>query len=96
VHKSGYILEFTWTSPKLNVVPATVVNGVTTVPQIVVPIDKAITVSPEWLDVGKKQIVILSPSQCSATSGVSVITNASAQFFNLSTKKWVCRDLTTL
>ena len=66
---------------------------------ITVPIDHMITVSPEHLDIGREQLVLLSPSQCAAEHETTVITNAAAYFYKLkdnTTKEWVCRDLTSL
>ena len=63
---------------------------------VTIPIDKQITVSPEHLDIGRKYIVILSPSNCSADHNVSQITNASVYFFDIANKVWMtCRDLAT-
>ena len=64
---------------------------------ITVPIDKQITVSPEHLDVGRKYLVILSPSQCASDHNVSLITNASVYFFDIAAKTWQpCRELSTI
>ena len=72
---------------------------------LTVPIDHMITISPEHLDVGRQQLVLLSPSQCTAEHETSVVTNASAYYCNLTTANtagckantdWVCRELTSL
>lgn len=84
LHKTGYILKFTWGSNKLTM----------TAPSIVVPIDHGITVSPEHLDVGRKYLTLMAPTQCASAEDVSIITNASAWFYNLVAGTWSCRDLT--
>lgn len=96
---SGYIQKFTWAS-----------GGDTlthTTEYITVPIDHMITVSAEHLDIGKEQLVLLSPAQCAASDdpdttdhpSATVITNAAAYFYKLkdnTSGDWVCRDLTNL
>jgi len=97
--RNGYIQKFTWAA-----------GGDTltmTADYITVPVDHAISVSPEHLDMGHEQFVILSPSQCAASDdpdttdhpNATVITNAAAYFYKLkdnTNKDWVCRDLTDL
>lgn len=70
-----------------------------TVDYITVPIDHMITISPEHLDIGRQQLVLLSPTQCAAEHETTIVTNAAAYFYLLNdntTKVWVCRDLTSL
>ena len=86
VHDSGYIQKFTWSKPNLS----------TTSPSITVPIDKAITVSPEHMDVGRTRLVLLSPSQCDSEHDVSLITNASVYFYKFADETWTCRELTSI
>lgn len=67
-----------------------------TSPSIVVPIEKAITVSPEHMDIGRLYLVLLSPSQCDAEHDVSQIFNASVYYYKFSDQTWTCRELTSI
>lgn len=60
------------------------------------PDDKQITITPEHVDVGKKYLVVLSPSDCASTHDATYILNASAQFYDLTAGTWTCRDLTSI
>lgn len=97
LHDNGYIQKFTWAEGGDTLT--------TTVDYLTVPIDHLITVSPEHLDVGRQQLVILSPSQCGAEHDTTIILNAAAYFCNLTVANttgckvntdWNCRNLVSL
>ena len=87
LHNSGFIQIMTWSSP---------LTLTTTSPNIQVPVDKQITISPEHFDAGKLYLVVLSPSDCAATHDTTYVLNASAQFYDVTAGTWACRDLTSI
>ena len=75
-----------WSKPNLSL----------TSPSITVPINKGITISPEWVDIGRKYIVTLAPTHCEVVKNTDVIDNASVYFYSIASKTWTCRNLASI